>query len=247
MLYRPLFWTSYWCEDWLSSSSYRGGATRVLISSASSKTAFCLAYRVRKRGVAGMRVVRRTSVGNVAFTEGLGLYDAVVEYGAVGSSPALRCLAEGGEKWVYVDVAGSDKLNERVFAYFGSSGRQLVASVALGMTNLSPWNPGPGLSTDWTANTLTSAQGVAGRLDAFYMVEWLNIRRQQLSPAEIFAAQSRAWRELMEDCRAWVKVERVFGEREVEKAYERIVGGGLGPHKGYIWSLWEDQNSLSKL
>ncbi|KAF8905221.1 hypothetical protein CPB84DRAFT_1845030 [Gymnopilus junonius] len=49
MLYRPLFWTSYWCEDWLNSSNYHGGAHTILISSASSKTAFCLVYIIAKQ------------------------------------------------------------------------------------------------------------------------------------------------------------------------------------------------------
>ncbi|KAL5534942.1 hypothetical protein ACEPAF_3032 [Sanghuangporus sanghuang] len=26
MLYRPLFWTSFWCDDWLAASGFRGGA-----------------------------------------------------------------------------------------------------------------------------------------------------------------------------------------------------------------------------
>jgi hypothetical protein len=47
MLYQPLFWTSCWCEDWLFSSHYRG-TKGVIISSASSKTAFCLAYLIGK-------------------------------------------------------------------------------------------------------------------------------------------------------------------------------------------------------
>jgi hypothetical protein len=49
MIYRPLFWTAYWCEDWLHSSNYRGGVSGVVISSASAKTAFCLAYLIGKR------------------------------------------------------------------------------------------------------------------------------------------------------------------------------------------------------
>src|SRR5882762_5192718 len=83
MLYRPLFWTSYWCEDWMFSSKYRG-ANQILISSASSKTAFCLAYLIKKRIAKGdlsnATLTGITSKRNLGFTKGLHLYDEVLEY-----------------------------------------------------------------------------------------------------------------------------------------------------------------------
>lgn len=238
MLYRPLFWTSYWCEDWLHSSAYRNGARRVLISSASSKTAFCLAYAIRKRGIAGMRVVGLTSKKNLAFTRSLGLYDAVADYGSSFSSvPALSALP--GDKWIYVDVAGQDALNARVFAHLGDP---LVARIALGMTALSPAAPPGSLSTDWSGSTFSSPPQDAGKMEPFFMVEWLHVRRRQISPTDMFAMQNQAWRDLMRDCRNWVKMERVYGPDAVGEAYEHAVKRGIGPEKGYIWSLWEEDD-----
>jgi hypothetical protein len=75
---KPLFVTSPLIDDFLD-DSHRFGATQLLLSSASSKTAygtaFCLAQR---RGTAGMpRVVGLTSPGNLGFTQDLGCHDEV--------------------------------------------------------------------------------------------------------------------------------------------------------------------------
>ena len=45
LIYRPLFTTSFFIYDYLEVNSFFGADT-VLISSASSKTSFCLAYLI---------------------------------------------------------------------------------------------------------------------------------------------------------------------------------------------------------
>ena len=82
MLYRPLFWTSFWAEDWLFTAPampYNGAAT-ILVLSTSAKTAFCLVYLVQKRNQPGVMVIGLMSKRNLAFTKGLGLYATVHTY-----------------------------------------------------------------------------------------------------------------------------------------------------------------------
>lgn len=237
MLYRPLFWTAFWCEDWLHSTMYRG-ATRVVISSASSKTAFCLAYLIRKRKVEGIQIIGMTSKGNVAFTKGLGLYDEVVEYSTFTEAP---CMNAHERKFVYIDVSGNDTLNQRVFAHFAKGGK-LVAGVALGLTNLAPTSK-EAPTTNWSTNTFAApfaAVGAVTSLEQFFMPEWLTIRVKQLSIPEITDMQRRAWIDLMQDCPSWIQLARVAGQKNVVDAYLNVAKGGIGPEKGYIWSLWEE-------
>jgi len=63
--------------------------------------------------------------------------------------------------------------------------------------------------------------------------------------------QNLAWEELMNDCKGWVEMHRVFGAENVKAAYEDVVKDGLGPERGLIWSLWDmdkgNDNMLSKL
>ncbi|KZP03306.1 hypothetical protein FIBSPDRAFT_879572 [Athelia psychrophila] len=239
MLYRPLFWTAYWCEDWLfaaTTPAYRG-ATRILVSSASSKTAFCLAYLVRKRAQKeglDVRVVGLTSKGNVRFTKGLGLYDAVHEYDALASI-AVSDDKEGS--WVYADVAGNEALNARVFAHLGASASR---------TSPPPRRPPPAPNGAPTPSPTPSSSAPAAtgarELEQFFMPEWLTLRRHQLPVRTIAALQAAAWAALMRDCAGWVRIGRVAGGAAVVDAYARFGSAG-GPDVGWVWSLWENESA----
>jgi hypothetical protein len=69
VLYRPLFFTSFMLADKLEDNGFFG-AEVLALSSASSKTAYGTAFLLRGKAP---QVVGLTSVGNVAFTESLGL------------------------------------------------------------------------------------------------------------------------------------------------------------------------------
>ena len=260
MLYRPLFWTSFWCEDWIHSSGYKGGVTNILVSSASSKTAFCFAYLVGKRIRRGelsknTRIIGLTSKRNVAFTKRLGLYDEVLEYDTFTSAKSLQ--GSQSSTWLYIDVAGSDDLNKRITAHFSSPYTGILSAfVVLGMTNLSPsskdidsmnWDENP-FGTSTAVND-TAQKGPSSsfwpKVEQFFMPEWLDVRRHQIPITEIFSRQNQAWKDLMVDCTKWVELERVYGPAGVKEAYGRLAKEGLGPDKGLIWSLWDNEKKIS--
>ncbi|KAH0826677.1 hypothetical protein J3R83DRAFT_5065 [Lanmaoa asiatica] len=237
MLYRPLFWTSFWCEDWINTSQYRGGASRILISSASAKTAFCLAYLIHKRGASSgntnpvRQVVGLTSRKNHEFTKKLGLYDHVLEYDVFENANVMN---EPSQKWIYIDLAGNEKLNSRVFNHFSDGNMGLVGSVALGLTNLSP--------------SSKSDSSVPSTLEQFFMPEWLARRRKQLSVEEITRLQKHAWSGFMQDCKTWgITIRRVCGAQNVKRAYEEVVRSGVPPDQGLIWSIWEEDAVNARL
>ncbi|KOV83438.1 DUF2855 family protein [Nocardia sp. NRRL S-836] len=118
VLYRPLFFTSFLLADQLVDNDFHGART-VVISSASSKTAFGTAQCLRGRGV---RLVGLTSPRNVEFTGGLGLYDAVLPYGAdVDVEPSA-----------YLDFSGSAELRSALHDRLGD---QLVKDISIGLTH----------------------------------------------------------------------------------------------------------------
>ena len=261
MLYRPLFWTSYWCEDWIHSSNYRSEVSHILISSASSKTAFCLAYLIGKRIRRGeinkdTKIIGLTSKGNVDFTNRLELYHEVLDYDSFTSAHCFQGGQDSSSRWLYVDVAGNAKLNKRIHAHFASpyTGK-LAANIALGLTNLQPStaNTAPkNLGTNPFNNSMSSKDALNDtstwpREEFFFMPEWLDIRRHQIPILEIFRRQNQAWKELMEDCTGWVELKRVYGAAGVEKAYRKVISReGLGPDKGLIWSLWDEGDTTTK-
>ena len=105
-LLRPLFTTSFFIDDLLSDSGFHG-AEQVVISSASSKTAFALAFCLHRRG---KPVVGLTSAGNVDFVKGLGWYEDVLTYDDLktSGSPALQVPS------VYVDMSGDSAVRANI-------------------------------------------------------------------------------------------------------------------------------------
>ncbi|MDB5733027.1 MAG: hypothetical protein JWQ03_2922, partial [Variovorax sp.] len=96
-LLRPLFITSWLIDDFLADQDFFGADT-VLLSSASSKTAYGTAFQLARRP--GIEVIGLTSAGNKAFCESLGCYGRVVRY------DELEQIATD-TRGVYVDFAGN--------------------------------------------------------------------------------------------------------------------------------------------
>jgi len=104
-LLRPLFITSWLIDDFLEDQQFFG-ARRLLLSSASSKTAYGTAFQLAQR--AGLEVIGLTSPGNAAFCESLGCYHRVVTY------DALESEIDGATPGIYIDFAGSVGLRQRI-------------------------------------------------------------------------------------------------------------------------------------
>ncbi|MBX3635784.1 MAG: DUF2855 family protein, partial [Rubrivivax sp.] len=122
---RPLFTTSFLLDDFLAGEAFFG-ARRLLLSSASSKTAigtaFCMQQRPRAERPA---IVGLTSPARHGFVAALGLYDEVCDYGEL---PRL----DAAVPTLYVDFAGDAALREAVHRRFDGT---LVYSCAIGGTH----------------------------------------------------------------------------------------------------------------
>ncbi|KAG8755777.1 hypothetical protein FRC14_003677 [Serendipita sp. 396] len=254
MIFRPLFWTSFWCEDWLHSIGLMDSVDNILISSASAKTAYSLAFvlglRRRygtvalpkseewvkvegKKGEPKPHLVGLTSKRNLEFTKSLGLYDQVLVY------EDLEDLQREERAWVYVDVAGNYALNQRVVKHFGSN---MVKGVSLGMSH----------PESTQSSTSESFANHNPRLEMFFMVEWLAERRKTTSVKEIARLQLGGWDALMRTCHQWMTIERVWwsgargwldSTKDVIEVYQECVNGEVGPDVGLILSMWEKDKS----
>lgn len=100
--YRPLFMTSFVLDDFVGDE---GRMSQVVLTSASSKTAYGCAYLLKQHQASrksDYQVIGLTSQANKAFTESLGCYDKVVVY------DELACL-ERTSTWI-LDFAGNKRL-----------------------------------------------------------------------------------------------------------------------------------------
>lgn len=107
-IFRPLFVTSYTAVDFLRDNDFFG-AKRIVVSSASSKTAYGAAWAMAGDEV---EIVALTSGRNRAFVEGLGAYASVHAYDEIESLPT-------GVPTLCLDLAGDPVLRRRVHARFG--------------------------------------------------------------------------------------------------------------------------------
>lgn len=122
-LWRPLFMTSFGAADFLADRSVFG-AERIVVSSASSKTAMGIAFLVT-RGVDAIRIVGLTSRRNVAFTKRTGYYDRVIAYDELHELSARAPL-------LFVDLAGDDRLLSELRRLAGD---RLHGTVMVGATH----------------------------------------------------------------------------------------------------------------
>jgi hypothetical protein len=121
LVMRPLFGTAVLLDLLLDEAGFAGAGT-VVITSASSKTAYGLAHLLRERPV---ETVGLTSATRREWVEGLGLYDTVLDYGEAGD-----LAASGGA--VLVDFAGDASLVRRIHEALAGS---LARSILVGFTH----------------------------------------------------------------------------------------------------------------
>lgn len=218
-LLRPLFATSFLIDDFLAGSDFFGART-VILSSASSKTAygtaFCLARR-RGSPLGAVSIVGLTSPGNVAFTRSLGCYDDVFTYAEVATSVHLGPS-------VYVDFSGDGSIRAAVHHRLGDL---LQYDCAVGATHWdalggTPELPGP-------APVLFFAPAQAGKR----MAEW---------GADGFQHRlGTAWDAFMDPVtRArdpWLTVVRGKGPRAIENCYTDLLDGRVPAREGHVLSV----------
>ena len=216
-LLRPLFVTSFLIDDFLADNAFFG-ASAVLLSSASSKTAygtaFCLAQR---RATGGAKVIGLTSPGNVAFTESLGCYDTVLPYDAVATRPAEVPT-------VYVDFSGSVGVRAGIHRHFGD---QLTYSCSVG-------------GTHW--NELGSGKGLPGpRPTLFFAPAQIKKRNADWGSAGLQQRLAEAWLAFMQPVtdaeKPWLRVVHGRGMAAVESTYAALLAGRVSPVEGHMLSL----------
>jgi hypothetical protein len=222
-LLRPLFMTSFLIDDFLADNDFFG-AKAVLLSSASSKTAygtaFCLSQR---RGTpSAVKVIGLTSAANVAFTRGLGCYDQVITYDEVASLPADVPTA-------YVDMSGSATVRSAVHHHFNDA---LKHSCAVGGTH---WD-------DLTAKNTEAPKHLPGpRPTLFFAPAQIKKRATDWGPAGLNQRTGAAWTAFMQaltnPAAPWLTVVSGKGAVAVEAVYRELLSGHTQPQQGHMLSF----------
>jgi hypothetical protein len=212
-LLRPLFMLSFLVDDFLAENDFFG-ARSVMLSSASSKTAFGLAHllhTLRKP----VRVVGLTSASNVEFVKSLGCYDDVVTYDHVTSLPSDSPVA-------YVDMAGNSALRAALHRHFGE---QMKYSGRIGLTHRSTIpDEGelPGVKPTW-----------------FFAPDQIRKRAREWGPGGLDKRFGAAWAGFVPKLDGWITVTEGHGPAAVRQVYLDTLNGRVPPDQGHILSLAE--------
>ena len=215
---RPLFTTSFLIDDFLADNAFFSAKT-VVLSSASSKTAYGTAFCLSQRRdtSAAVKVVGLTSPANLAFTRRLGCYDEVLAYDAVATLPA-------DVPTLYVDFSGNASVRRNIHEHFQDA---LTYSCAVG-------------GTHWDA--LGHGHGLSGpRPMLFFAPAQIKKRNADWGAAELQQRIGTAWAAFMARVSnpqsPWLTVDHGRGRPAVEAVYRSLLEGRSDPQHGHMLSL----------
>ena len=212
-LLRPLFITSWLIDDFLADNAFFGADT-MLLSSASSKTAYGTAYQLAQRP--GIKVVGLTSARNKAFCERLGCYTQVLAYEELDRLPAQAAA-------VYVDFAGNASLRRDIHSRF----QNLKYSCSVGGTHV---------------ERLGGARDLAGpRPLLFFAPAQVKKRNADWGAAVLGERLVQSWQAFLATATnheaRWISIEHHRGGAAVQSAYSQVLAGQSDPAHGHMLSL----------
>jgi hypothetical protein len=212
-LLRPLFITSFLIDDFLADNAFFGANT-MLLSSASSKTAYGTAHQLHQRG--GIEVVGLTSERNRAFCESLGCYHRVLSYEQLTDVAADTAC-------VYVDFAGNADLRRAIHTRFS----KLAYSCSIGGTHVEHLGGGKDLP--------------GPKATLFFAPAQIKKRYVDWGPEGFGRNAVGAWqafcRSVGNTTKPWLTVETHEGVAAAEKAYAQVLAGSGDARLGHMISL----------
>jgi Protein of unknown function (DUF2855) len=212
-LLRPLFTTSFLIDDFLADNAFFGANT-LLLSSASSKTAYGTAHQLHQRS--GIEVVGLTSERNRAFCESLGCYHRVLSYEQLDQVAADAAC-------VYVDFAGNADLRRAIHTRFG----KLAYSCSIGGTHVEHLGGGRDLP--------------GPKATLFFAPAQIKKRYADWGPEAFGRSTVTAWRafctSVSNPAQLWLTVEHHHGVPAAEKAYAQVLTGMGDARVGHMVSL----------
>tara|TARA_R110002096_G_scaffold287559_1_gene481222 strand:- start:158 stop:1234 length:1077 start_codon:yes stop_codon:yes gene_type:complete len=212
MVLQPLFLTSFLLDRHIRNEA-AFGAQRILLTSASSKTAIALAHLLARTPMAGVTVEALTSAGGRAFVEGLGLYDAVHTYDAITDIPA-------DSPAMIVDFAGDSQV---VTALHTHLGERLKANIRVGGAH---WeNSAP-------------AKNLPGPAPSFFFApSHLETLIQDVGPRGFQNAHSGAWSDFARGAKDWLNFQSKSGSHSALTIYDSLVRGDAIARDGLVIEL----------
>ncbi|MGB6056070.1 MAG: DUF2855 family protein [Burkholderiaceae bacterium] len=214
MIVRPLFITSFMCADFLQDNDFFG-ARQIVVSSASSKTAYGTAFCLH--GHYDVWLIALTSARNRAFVEHLGCYEQTFTYDQVaGIAPEVPTL--------YLDFSGDEGLRATVHHHFGAA---LVYDCFAGSAQ----------NTEFLRDS-----GLPGPAPQFYFAP-VQIKKRnadwghELVNQRFNAAQRDFIRRVGDPADPWMRLVEHHGFAAAAELIDAMHGGRIDPAQGHVLRL----------
>lgn len=210
-LLHPLFATAWLLADFLVDREVFG-ARRVLLTSASSRTAQATAMSLAEARAGGLHLIGLTSPARVARVAAIGVYDEVLAYDAIDA-------IDTEQPAVLLDYAGSVSLRERLHRRLAAVLRH---SAVVGVTH---------------HDDAGGVRELPGPLpELFFAPAQYARRREQWGAADIDGRLATAWDAYAGPAGARLTMRTARGAAAIMVAWQAAVDGSLDPGIGQMLS-----------
>jgi len=217
MLMRPLFFTAWMLADFLIDNECFG-ARQIVLSSASSKTAYGCAYALQ--GLDNVSLVALTSDSNRAYVEGLSLYSQVLGYDDVAA-------IDNSVPTVYLDFSGRGEL---AIALHQQLGDALVHHASVGSAA--------------TTDTRSVANTLKPKPTLFFAPDQIRKRTQDWGSDALYArygaAEAGFFKRLSNPDNPWMTVEVHHGFEAAAQVIRDVHDNGGSAVSGHVVRLTAD-------
>lgn len=211
LILRPLFALSFFLAAYLADADFFG-ARRVILTSASAKTAVATALLLAPHRP-GIEVVGLTSPRNADFVASTGHYDRIVPYAEITGLAA-------DVPSVVVDIAGDGAVRGAIHRHLGDS---IKRSILVGATH-------------WSADDRT--ENLPGPTPEFFFTPSHIVERRKSWGVPLLTERlGQAWAAMLADSPRWLKIEHHAGQGEIERLYETVLAGRVSPDTAPILSF----------
>ncbi|MGB0523230.1 MAG: DUF2855 family protein [Flammeovirgaceae bacterium] len=215
MLFQPLFITSFLLDDFFAEQQFMG-TQRILLTSASSKTATALAFILNQNKAqrsSNLQIVGLTSAKNVDFVESLGFYDEVVSYDQLTSLPTR-------DQVIVADFAGNRELLEGIQTHFQD---QLKFISLIGASH---WN-----------KRVKGSDALGDKAVFFFAPTQAKKRMAEWGGKGFQERLAAVWIPFLKSAAQWLTVTQVTGQQALENLYQAMLAGDVNPKEGNIVNL----------
>ena len=210
MIYGPLFKTGFIIDYFMRSEEWFG-AGKVILTSASSKTAMGLAS-VAKQNSPQIKRIGLTSAGNVDFVESTGLYDEVFTYDEIGMLPISECVS--------VDFAGNAEVLKKLHEHLGD---MLKYSCLVGATHIE------------ARSTFSGGADLPGpKPTLFFAPDHFVAFFKEHGPVEGGTMIAKTWHGFLSAVGGTVDIVTLKGLEAARSTYLEMIGGSIDPAKGIV-------------